>query len=507
MIAKVAVYFGVIAIFVAAIVGILRVGSRFDRPAAATPATASSETSASDAASAGARGAASTGVAPAGTAATAGHGSSAAADDGPFAQLRHNFGDALPLLLLQVVVIVLAARLVGGLFRRWGQPPVIGEMIAGILLGPSLLGWVWPQTQAFLFPAASLGSLRLLSQIGVVLFMFMVGIDLDAAHLRRMAHAAVWVSHLSITVPFLLGTALSLVIYRSLAPAGTPFTAFALFMGIAMSITAFPVLARILEDRGLTHTPLGATAIACAAVDDVTAWCLLALVVTLAKATAVSGALVTFVLTLAFVAFMLLVVKRFGGRVLRTDTEGQSLLAGALCFVFLCALATEVIGIHALFGAFLAGVAMPGPPSVRTYLRRRLEAFASVLLLPLFFAFTGLRTQIGLLSSWNDWLVCFAVIAVAIAGKLGGSMLAARITGTSWADSFALGALMNTRGLVELIVLNLGYDLGILSPRVFSMMVLMALLTTFMTGPLLQVWKAMKRRAAEENAVATTAAA
>ncbi len=211
------------------------------------------------------------------------------ADGGALAQLRHHLHDALPLLLLQVVVIVLAARLVGGLFRRWGQPAVIGEMIAGILLGPSLLGWLWPQAQAFLFPAASLGSLRLLSQIGVVLFMFMVGIDLDAAHLRRMAHAAVWVSHISIVVPFLLGTALSLALYRSLAPAGTPFTAFALFMGVAMSITAFPVLARILEDRGLTHTPLGATAIACAAVDDVTAWCLLALVVTIAKATALSG--------------------------------------------------------------------------------------------------------------------------------------------------------------------------------------------------------------------------
>jgi Kef-type K+ transport system membrane component KefB len=479
----------------------LRVGPRFVQPAAAA-AAASSQVTASGTVSAAAPAGG-----PAPTAAAApGHAGADAADSGTFAQLIHHLREPFPLLLLQVVVVLVAARFMGALARRWGQPAVIGEMIAGILLGPSLLGWLWPQTQAFLFPAASLGSLRLLSQIGVVLFMFMVGIDLDAAHLRRMAHAAVWVSHVSIIVPFLLGTALSLVIYRSLAPAGTSFTAFALFMGIAMSITAFPVLARILEERGLTQTPLGATAIACAAIDDVSAWCLLVLVVTIAKATALSGALVTFLLTLAFVGFMLLVVKRFGGRLLRSDTEGHGLIAGALSFVFLCAVATEVIGIHALFGAFLAGVAMPGPPSVRTYLRRRLEAFASVLLLPLFFAFTGLRTQIGLLDDLGGWLACAALIAVAIAGKIGGTMVAARITGMGWADAFALGAMMNTRGLIGLIVLDLGYELGILSPRVFSMMVLMALLTTFMAGPLLQIWAAMKRREATDDSVATAAA-
>ncbi|HET9766083.1 MAG TPA: cation:proton antiporter, partial [Thermoanaerobaculia bacterium] len=276
---------------------------------------------------------------------------------------------------------------------------------------------------------------------------------------------------------------------------------------IAMSITAFPVLARILAERGLTQTPLGATAIACAAVDDVSAWCLLALVVTLAKATALSGALFTFLLTVAFVGLVLLVFKPLAARLLRGEVENEALVAGALAFVFLCALATEVIGIHALFGAFLAGVAMPRTGNVRAYLRRRLETFASALLLPLFFAFTGLRTQVGLLTGWNDWLVCAAIIAVAIAGKLGGSMVAARITGMRWGDSFALGALMNTRGLVELIVLNLGYDLGILSPPVFSMMVLMALLTTFMTAPLLQLHAAIKRRRGEPAPATADAAA
>ena len=488
MIVKATVYVVVIGVFVAAIVGILHLGSRLD----AAPVVG------------GAPGAADA------TAPGAPVHAQADAGSGPFrlfGQLLANLSDPLPLLLLQVVVIVVAARLMGGLFRRFHQPAVIGEMIAGILLGPSLLGWLWPQAQAFVFPSTSLGALKLLSQIGVVLFMFIVGIDLDAAHLRRMAHAAVWVSHLSITVPFLLGTALSLMLYRSLAAPGTSFTAFALFMGIAMSITAFPVLARILAERGLTQTPLGATAIACAAVDDVSAWCLLALVVTLAKATALSGALFTFLLTVAFVALMLLVVKPLAARLLRGEVESEALVAGALAFVFLCALATEVIGIHALFGAFLAGVAMPRHGGVRTYLRRRLETFASALLLPLFFAFTGLRTQVGLLVGWNDWLVCAAVIAVAIAGKLGGSMVAARLTGMRWGDSFALGALMNTRGLVELIVLNLGYDLGILSPRVFSMMVLMALLTTFMTAPLLQLHAAMKRRRGEPAPATADAAA
>lgn len=486
VIRKVTVYVVVIGVFVAAIAGILRLGSRLDTSHRLAPTAAAAN-----------------GAAPAAAAPPA---ADRPADDGLLGRLRRNLADPLPLLLLQVVVIVVAARLMGGLFRRFSQPAVIGEMLAGILLGPSLLGWVWPQAQAFLFPAPSMGALRLLSQIGVVLFMFIVGIDLDAAHLRSMAHAAVWVSHLSITIPFLLGSALSLVLYRTLAPPGTHFSAFALFMGIAMSITAFPVLARILEDRGLTRTPLGATAIACAAVDDVTAWCLLALVVTLAQATALSGALVTFVLTIAFVALILLVVKPLAARLLRGNVESEALVAGALSFVFLCALVTEVIGIHALFGAFLAGAALPRTGNVRAYLRRRLETFASVLLLPLFFAFTGLRTQIGLLDDWASWLACAALIAVAIAGKIGGTMIAARITGMGWADSFALGAMMNTRGLVGLIVLDLGYNLGILSPRVFSMMVLMALLTTFMTAPLLQVREAWKRRSEPAAETADAAA-
>jgi Kef-type K+ transport system membrane component KefB len=423
--------------------------------------------------------------------------------------LVDNLKQPLCLLLLQVIVIVAAARTLGALFHRIGQPPVIGEMIAGILLGPSLLGMIAPAVESFVFPAASMGPLKILSQIGVILFMFVVGIELDVQHLRAKAHAAVMVSHASIIVPFFLGSAFSLLIYKSLAGTGTHFSAFALFMGVSMSITAFPVLARIIEERGISGSFLGTTAIACAAVDDVTAWCLLAFVVAIVKADGLSGSVVTIALTLAFIGAMLFIVKpRVAALVEKRPhwsraRTGGPFLAAVFCFLFASALFTEAIGIHALFGAFLAGVCMPHDSGLRTFLRERLETFSSSFLLPLFFAFTGLRTQIGLLNDPRSWLICLAVVAVAIAGKLGGSMVAARWTGMTWGDSFSLGALMNTRGLVELIVLNLGYDLGILPPRIFAMMVLMALVTTFMTGPLLGTVEWARRRqmaGAEQNA-------
>jgi Kef-type K+ transport system membrane component KefB len=416
------------------------------------------------------------------------HPASQAAPGGIVGSLTANLQHPLSRLLLQVLVIVVAARLLGSLFRKIGQPPVIGEMVAGILLGPSLLGLVAPAPQSFLFPASSLGPLQLLSQVGVILFMFVVGIELNLEHLRDKADAAVMVSHASIVVPFFLGTAIALFLYKPLAPAGIPFSAFALFLGVSMSITAFPVLARILEERGISRTHLGTTAIACAAVDDVTAWCLLAVVVAIVKAGAVGASLWTIGLSLLFIAGMFFFVRPrlawIAQRRATPWTGSSGLLAAVFALVFASALTTEVIGIHALFGAFLAGVCMPPDRELRQFLRARLETFSSAFLLPLFFAFTGLRTQIGLLNDWQGWLMCLGIIAVAILGKLGGSMAAARWTGMSWPDSFSLGVLMNTRGLVELIVLNIGFDLGILSPRIFAMLVLMALVTTFMTGPL-----------------------
>jgi Kef-type K+ transport system membrane component KefB len=268
---------------------------------------------------------------------------------------------------------------------------------------------------------------------------------------------------------------------------------FALFMGIAMSITAFPVLARILEDRGLSQTHLGSTAIACAAVDDVTAWCILAFVIAIVKSSGLVTALITIVLVLCFISLMLFIVKpriaTLIGERLENQKRRKGLLAGILAFVLACAWFTESLGIHALFGAFLAGVVMPSLAGIRSFLKDKLEAFTSAALLPLFFAFTGLRTEIRLLNDWSGWLMCLCVILVAIAGKLGGSMLMARWTRMSWRDSFSIGVLMNTRGLIELVILNIGYDLGILSARIFVMMVIMALVTTFMTAPLLSLLK------------------
>jgi Kef-type K+ transport system membrane component KefB len=404
----------------------------------------------------------------------------------------------LSVLLLQVIVVILAAKVCGTLSVKLGQPAVIGEIVAGLMLGPSLLGALLPAAQSFLFPPSSLEFLRLLSQIGVILFMFVVGMDLNVQHLRQRAHAAVLVSHAGIVVPFFLGVAFSLLIYPTVAPARIAFAPFALFVGVAMSVTAFPVLARIVEERGLSKSHLGDTAIACAAVDDVTAWCVLAAVVAVVTAGGLSGALPTIGLTLFFIAVMLFLIKPRAERLAveesRGEAAGRGAAAWALAFMLASALFTEAIGIHALFGAFLAGVSMPSRGRLRALLRERLETFCSVFLLPLFFAFTGLRTQVGLLGDWQGWLVCAGVVAVAVAGKLGGSTLAARWTGMDWRESFSLGALMNTRGLIELVVLNLGYDLGILPPRIFAMLVLMALATTLMTGPLLSLAEPRGRR-------------
>jgi len=408
--------------------------------------------------------------------------------------LSHNLSQPLGSLFLQLLVIIAASRLVGRIFAAFGQPSVVGEMAAGILLGPSLFGLLAPGAFAFVFPKPSLGVLQLLAQIGVCLFMFAVGVELNVQHVRNRAQTAVVVSHASIVFPYLLGVGLAYLLFSQYAAPGTTFTAFALFMGISMSITAFPVLARILQERGLSGTFLGSTAITCAAVDDVTAWSILAFVVAIARATNLGGAAMNLVLVLLFVAVMTGIVKRLlprllGAARLAEETPSRSTLAMIICVVVAGALCTEVIGIHALFGAFLAGAIMPEIGGFRHKLAVRVESFSTVLLLPLFFAFTGLRTQIGLLNDVQSWLICLAIIAVATFGKLGGSALAARLTGMNWSESLQLGALMNTRGLMELIALNIGYDLGIFSPRIFAMLVIMALVTTALTGPLLTFFR------------------
>lgn len=396
--------------------------------------------------------------------------------------------DPLGVFLLQIVVVAAVARLGGLVAKRLGQPAVVGEIAAGLALGPSLLGALSPDAYAALFPPASLGALKLISQLGVIVFMFLVGLELDLDSLGERTHAAVLVSHASIIIPMLGGMALALRLYGDWAPSGVGFVPFALFMGVAMSVTAFPVLARILTDRGLTRTPLGSLALTCAAVDDVTAWSLLAVVVAIAQAGSAGAAAYTILWAGGFTALMLYGVKPVLARVARAAPASDTgLQLGLMVLAFSSALATEAIGIHALFGAFVAGVITPHSPGLRGYLRERLGGFATLFLLPLFFALTGLRTRVGLIGGAEAWGACLAILGVAVAGKFLGSAAAARLVGLSWGESFSLGALMNTRGLMELVALNVGYELGVISEPLFAMMVLMALATTAMAGPALSV--------------------
>jgi Kef-type K+ transport system membrane component KefB len=394
-------------------------------------------------------------------------------------------------LLLQVIIILIAARVFGLIARKLRFQSVVGEMIAGIFLGPSFLGWVSPAFFSFLFPADSLQSLQFLSQVGLMLFMFVIGMELDIREVRHRAKEAVVISHASILFPYVLGILLAYFLYEHFAYKGTSFLSFALFMGIAMSITAFPVLARILRERKLTQTPLGVLAITCAATDDVTAWCILAVVIAIVKAGSLLSAVIAVGFAVLFVLLMLYPVQRWWHKTSAFLQKGKrgskAIVAGSFFVLLISAWVAELIGIHALFGAFLAGVIMPHESRHKEILTDKVEDVSVLLFLPIFFAFTGLRTHIGLLTEGNYWWICILILLVAVAGKFGGSFIAAKWVGQSWKDALSIGALMNTRGLMELVVLNIGFDLGILSPEIFAMMVLMALGTTLMTGPALDL--------------------
>jgi Kef-type K+ transport system membrane component KefB len=410
------------------------------------------------------------------------------------AALKLNATSALSHLFLQLGVILGTAAVLGRVFTRFGQPAVIGEMMAGVILGPSLFGLLAPQGFAFVFAPASLGALRLFSQIGVCFFMFAIGMELNLGQLRHSAHRYLVIGHSSILIPYLGGVLLSIPLFRYYAAPGASFLPFALFIGISMSITAFPVLVRILKDRGLFHSSLGQSATLCAAIADLTAWCVLALVVAIAEAANLRAVGFNLALVGIYVLIMIVLVRPFLARLLRSSLHdgfepNKDVLAIVLGVVIVSALSTEIIGMHALFGAFLAGIVMPAGGGFRKKLSLRVEHFSSVLLLPLFFAFVGLRTHVGLLSGSRDWLVFLGLIAVATAGKLGGTAVVSRLMKMPWRESFELGVLMNTRGLMELIVLNIGYELGILSLNIFSMLVLMAIATTMMTGPLLDLFR------------------
>lgn len=397
--------------------------------------------------------------------------------------------DLLMHVLLVLLAIVVLSRVMAWIARYLRQPPVIGEVLAGIVLGPSLLGGVAPRLEAYLLPPEIGPSLGLIAQIGLIIYMFTIRLDLDTTALARRGRAAVAISHASIVAPFLLGAVLAVWLYPRFSAGGESFTVFALFLGAAMSVTAFPVLARILTDGAMSRSPIGAMALTCAAVDDVTAWCLLALVVSVARAE-IGGALIVILGAACYIAIMFLVVRPLlscQGRFEREEGVFAATPPAVMAALLISAWTIELIGVHAVFGAFVLGAVIPrGSRSVRQ-IARRMQDVVSVLLLPAFFAYTGMRTQIGLVSGMQEWLVCGLIILVATLGKFGGSLAAARLAGIGWRNAAALGVLMNTRGLMELIVLNIGLDLGVISPRLFAMMVLMALVTTIATTPIVHL--------------------
>jgi Kef-type K+ transport system membrane component KefB/nucleotide-binding universal stress UspA family protein len=418
--------------------------------------------------------------------------------------------DLILLLLVQVGLILTLSRLIGLGFAKLNQPQVVGEMLAGIMLGPSFFGWLLPHASAAIFPHTSVVYLNTLSQVGVICFLFLVGLELDPKLIRNRGHSAVVISHVSIVAPFLLGCGLALVLYTRLFnhTQAMQFRSVALFMGASMSITAFPVLARILTERNLHKTKVGAVAITCAAVDDVTAWCMLAVVIGIARAGSMKAGLWTAGWAVAYVALMFLVVRPFLRRLQavydRRQRLSQTMVGFILIMVLASAYVTEVIGIHALFGAFLLGAVMPKGSAFVRALTEKLEDFTVVFLLPIFFAYTGLQTRIGVLNTPALWGFCGLIILTACAGKFGGSTLAARAVGMGWREAGAIGILMNTRGLMELVILTVGKELGVITDAVFAMMVIMALVTTALTTPIL-AWVYPRRLMEAEQVADTTA--
>jgi Kef-type K+ transport system membrane component KefB len=420
--------------------------------------------------------------------------------------LRHiPVEDVVRPILILLAVIIVAARLFGALFRRLGQSTVVGEIAAGLVLGPSVLGRLWPEAFAFLFRPTVAGVppelfdtlvgwiLTTLSQIGLILLLFLVGLEFDFSHLRWHGKAALAISIAGVVLPFGLGLALAPPLMaaaeRPVEPIG-----FALFLGTALAITAIPVLARMMMELNIAPTRLGTIVIAAAAVDDATGWILLATIAAVVQVSLDLGKTllmvvetVGFGLGMAFIARPIL--RGWARRAIQRGRGELSInsLAILLALLFTCSIVTSLIGVFAVFGAFLFGAVLSGEHAFREAAARRLRDFVTAFFVPIFFTFTGLRTNLGSLDSWQLWLLCGLVIAMAVAGKLGGCGLTARLFGFSWREAVCIGGLMNTRGLMELIVINLGKDLGVLPDSVFGMLVLMALATTLMTTPILML--------------------
>ncbi|MEV4944181.1 cation:proton antiporter [Streptomyces sp. NPDC053755] len=395
------------------------------------------------------------------------------------------------IVMADVAVVLLVGALMVALGRRLHQPPVVAEIAAGLMLGPSVLGLLPGDLPALIFPPEARPALSALAQVGLALFMFLAGWELDLGRLRGRTRSVGSTAVLAMAVPFAVGAGAAALLYRSTAPDGVGADIFVLYLATAFSITAFPVLARIIRDRGLGHTPVGTLAMACAAAGDVVAWCVLVLVVALAGAGGTGGFFTVLALTALYAAVMVFAVRPLLHRLLRPAAPGRPETGARLVLVvagvLLSSYATSWIGIHAIFGAFAFGLVMPRPEEPR--LRRRLAApleKTSSLLLPVFFVLTGLSVDIGDLGA-TGFLALLLVLTAAVVGKYAGAVIPARLSGMSWRDAGAFGTLMNTRGLTELVILGVGRELGLIGPQLFTMMVLMALVTTAMAGPLLRL--------------------
>lgn len=383
-------------------------------------------------------------------------------------------------VLLAVATVIVVSRFFGWAIAKVGQPRVHGEVIAGIVLGPSVLGLVWADGVGYVFPPEVVGALQVLAQLGLVLFMFLIGIELDLAKLRGQGRKAVLISHASIVAPLVLGALLGLWLHPRFG-GDVDRLGFVLFLGAAMAITAFPVLARVLQETGLQHSSIGVLVITCAAIDDVTAWCVLAGVVAVVESSGPGETVTTLALSIGFVLVMARLVRPLLGRLSAVPVWL------AICLALTAAWVTEEVGIHAIFGAFVAGAVMPRGDAVVHELAGKLETATLTVLLPVFFVVVGLSTRVDTLDTPYMWGVTALVILTAIAGKWGGAMLAARVAGESWKDASVIGVLMNTRGLTELVILTVGLELGVIDERMFTVMVVMALVTTLMAAPLLAI--------------------
>lgn len=395
------------------------------------------------------------------------------------------------LLLLQVIVILIFARIVAWLFTKLGQPSVIGEILAGIVLGPSVMGWLWPEGFQFLFPSASLHNISLLSQFGLIFFMFVIGMELDLDEIRKQLRKSFVIAHSGIVAPFILGVMASIILYDTYGGEKSSLLTFALFVGISLSVTAFPVLARIIQEQGKMKDPIGVLSMASAANGDITAWCLLAVIMAIAQAGSPLSALFTVLFAAVYMLVMFLIVRPafavIGSAYNTKEVAGKGIVALAFVVLLISSYVTEILGLHALFGAFIAGVVMPTNLNFRHMLTEKVEDVSLAVFLPLFFVSSGLSTQIGLLNTPAHWWVTLAITLVAILGKVGGTYGACRVVGETRRDSLYMGVLMNTRGLMELVILSMGLQLEILSPVMYAILVIMTLVTTFMTTPILHL--------------------